>query len=137
MLLELTGPLVGLAVGAALLKNRPVLFLIDNQAGVFTWNKGYSRKDPLSSTVVKAVYDLSRHLNCSVFIKKVARCSTRGGQGRRLPVKRGVSRVLLVQSRIPSRPNEDSSSSGEVAHLASGGPQLGDKDRARAERKGH
>ena len=33
--------------------------------------------------------------------------------------------------------NEDSSSSGEVAHLASGGPQLGDKDRARAERKGH
>ena len=80
MLLELTGPLVGLAVGASLLKNRPVLFLIDNQAGVFTWNKGYSRKDPLSSTVVKAVYDLSRHLNCSVFIKKVARCSTRGAK---------------------------------------------------------
>ena len=30
--------------------------------------------------MVKAVYDLSRHLNCSVFIKKVARCSTRGAK---------------------------------------------------------
>ena len=83
--------------------------MIDNQAGVFTWNTGYSRKDPLSRTVVKAVYDLSRHLHCSVFIKKVTKCSTREpGQGHRLPVKRGVSQVLLVRSRVLSGPHEDS-----------------------------
>lgn len=78
MYLELCGPLVGLAVGASRWMNGPVVFRIDNQSGVYTWRKGYSTKDALSSTVVKAIYDLGRHLNCSVFIEKVARCSTRG-----------------------------------------------------------
>ena len=79
-LLELTGPLIGMAVGASFWKNRSVDFKIDNAAGVFTWRKGYSRKDQLSSTVVKAIYDLAIHLNCSPFISKVARCSTRGAK---------------------------------------------------------
>ena len=78
MYLELCGPLVGLAVGASRWMNGPVVFRIDNQSGVYTWRKGYSSKDPLSSTVVKAIFDLGRHLNCSVYIAKVARCSTRG-----------------------------------------------------------
>ena len=80
MFLELCGPLVGLAVGASLWMNNPVVFRIDNQSGVFTWRKGYSNKDSLSSTVVKAIYDLGRHLNASVFISKGARCSTRGAK---------------------------------------------------------
>ena len=78
MFLELCGPLVGLAMGASQYLNCPVVFRVDNQSAVYTWRKGYSNRDSLSSTVVKAIYDLSGHLNASVFISKVARCSTRG-----------------------------------------------------------
>ena len=78
MFLELCGPLVGLTIGAKMWLNSPVVFRIDNQSGVYTWRKGYSRKDSLSSTVVKALFDLGRHLNSSVYIDKVARCSTKG-----------------------------------------------------------
>ena len=76
-LLELCGPLVGLATWANLLRNKAVVFYTDNQSAVFCWERGYSRKDRLSSTVVKAVYDLGLHLNVQPYIKKVARCSTR------------------------------------------------------------
>ena len=77
-LLEICGALVGLATWPRLWMNKAVVFRIDNQAAVFCWERGYSRKDRLSSTVVKAIYDLSLHLNSQPFIKKVARCSTRG-----------------------------------------------------------
>lgn len=76
--LELCGPLVALAVGAAALCNKAVRFRIDNMSAVYAWRKGCSTKDRLASTLVKAIYDLGRRLNCDIFITKVARCSTKG-----------------------------------------------------------
>ena len=76
--LELCGPLIALAVGAASLCNKAVKFRIDNMSAVYSWRKGYSTKDKLASTLVKAIYDLGRRLNCEIFITKVARCSTQG-----------------------------------------------------------
>ena len=75
--LELCGPLLALATAPNLFRNRAVEFRVDNQSAVYTWRKGYS-KEPFSSTVVKAIYDLARALNCRPFITKVARCSTVG-----------------------------------------------------------
>ena len=77
-LLEICGPLVGMSTWPRLWMNKAVVFMVDNQSAVFCWERGYSRKDRLSSTVVKAIYDLGRHLNSKPFIKKVARCSTKG-----------------------------------------------------------
>ena len=74
--LELCGPLLGMACLPGAFRNRPVVFRIDNMSAVYTWRKGYSSKDRLASTLVKALYDLSRFLNCSVFVTKVARCSS-------------------------------------------------------------
>ena len=74
--LELCGPIMAMAAHPDLCRNRVIVFRIDNMSAVFTWRKGYSTKDKLSTTLVKALYDLSRFLNCSVFITKVARCST-------------------------------------------------------------
>ena len=76
--LELCGPLIALASSSGTLSNIPVNYRIDNQSAVYTWRKGYSRRDPLSTTVVKAIYDLSLHLNSKPFVTKVAWCSTLG-----------------------------------------------------------
>ena len=105
MYLELCGPLVGLAIGAAQWMNGPVVFRIDNQSGVYTWRKGYSNKDSLSSTVVKAIYDLSRHLNCAVFISKVARCSTRGAKAADCLSKGEFSEFFLISPESPVDPS--------------------------------
>ena len=74
-MLELCGPILGMASHPALCRNRDVVFRLDNMSGVYTWRKGYSNRDKLATTLVKALYDLSRYLNCSAFITKVARCS--------------------------------------------------------------
>ena len=76
--LELCGPLIALAAGASDCMNRAVNFRLDNMSAVYVWRKGYSSRDRLSSTVVKAVFDLAQLLNTSPFVTKVARCSTRG-----------------------------------------------------------
>ena len=104
MFLELCGPLVALAVGASRWMNGPVVFKIDNQSGVYTWRKGYSNKDSLASTVVKAIYDLGRHLNCSVFISKVARCSTRGAIAADCLSKGDFSEFFRISPESPVDP---------------------------------
>ena len=76
--LELCGVLMAVTAGARECRNKALNCRIDNAAGVFTWRKGYSTRDKLSSSVVKAIYDVASHLNSKVFITKVARCSTRG-----------------------------------------------------------
>ena len=75
--LELCGVLIGLAAGPNFCKNKALNCRIDNSAAVFTWRKGYSSRDKLSSVVVKTIYELASHLNTKVFITKVARCSSR------------------------------------------------------------
>lgn len=76
--LELCGPLIGMASLPEVCRNKALVFKIDNMSAVYVWRKGYSSKDKLATTLVKAVYDLSRYLNCSVFFEKIARCSTPG-----------------------------------------------------------
>ena len=75
-MLELCGPILGMASHPEVCRNKAMVFRLDNMSAVYTWRKGYSNRDKLATTLVKALYDLSRYLNCSVFITKVARCST-------------------------------------------------------------
>ena len=107
--LELCGPLVGLATWAGLLRNKAVVFFTDNQSAVFAWERGYSPKDKLSSTIVKAIYDLGLHLNVKPFIKKVARCSTKEStaadclsQGAFKEFFQGALNAPASPTRIPS-----------------------------------
>ena len=76
--LELCGPLIALSAGAKSCMNKAVNFRLDNMSAVYVWRKGYSTRDRLSSTVVKAIFDLAQRLNASPFVTKVARCSTPG-----------------------------------------------------------
>ena len=74
--LELCGPVMAMAAHPDQCRNKSLVFRLDNMSAVYSWRKGYSNKDKLATTLVKALYDLSRYLNCSVFVTKVARCST-------------------------------------------------------------
>jgi hypothetical protein len=76
--LEMTGALVALASGAALLRGRPVNFWIDNAGSVGAWRKGYSASCPICTTVAKAVSYIAAALGSQVDIKKVRRCSDVG-----------------------------------------------------------
>jgi hypothetical protein len=76
--LELVGPLVTVAAGHHLLRNKQVIIWVDNAGAVAIWNKGYSTRCALSSTIVSAISAVAAAIGCTVFIKKIARCSAAG-----------------------------------------------------------
>ena len=75
--LELCGVLIAIAAGPMFCMNKGLNCRIDNSAAVFTWRKGYSTRDKLATVVVKAIYEMASHLNSTVYVTKIARCSTR------------------------------------------------------------
>ena len=75
--LELCGILIAIAAGPRLCMNKSLNCRTDNSSAVFTWRKGYSTRDKLSTVVVKTIYELASHLNSKVFVTKIARCSSR------------------------------------------------------------
>jgi hypothetical protein len=76
--LELVGPLVVVAAAHQRLRNRQLVIWVDNAGSVAIWDKGYSTRCPLSSTLVTAISAVAAAVGCTVFIKKVMRCSTDG-----------------------------------------------------------
>ena len=102
--LELCGPLLGMATFPEVCRNKVVVFRIDNMSAVYTWRKGYSSKDKISSTLVKALYDLSRYLNCSVYITKVARCSTPAAEAADCLSKGDLSSFFRLCPASPAEP---------------------------------
>ena len=73
---ELVGPLVALCCGEEHLRNKELECFVDNQGSCTIFSKGYSSKDPLSNTLVKAIGEVATALACTVFITKVSRCSS-------------------------------------------------------------
>ena len=76
--LELVGPLLVVASGFHMCKNRPVRIWVDNAGSVGIWRKGYSTNCALSTTIVKATAALAAALGCSLDIVKITRCSNPG-----------------------------------------------------------
>lgn len=131
-LLELVGPLLALATAPELFRNQAVEYRTDNQSAVFTWRKGYS-KEPFSTTVVKAVFDLSVALNSRPYITKVARCSTVGALAADHISKRlaGVLPVLPGISHVRAAHPGEAAPVADLAHRghgAWGGHRHGDQE---------
>ena len=76
--LELLGPLLSVICDIEHIANKSVLFRIDNVGSTKIWNKGYSTSDPISSTIVKAIFDIAVAVNAVVFCNHVPRRSTPG-----------------------------------------------------------
>jgi hypothetical protein len=76
--LELVGPLICLAAGAALCRGRHVRIWVDNAGSVAIWRKGYSSSCSLCTTLVSAIGHLAAALGAVVSIEKVTRRSDTG-----------------------------------------------------------
>ena len=76
--LELVGPLVVLAAGADRCRGRPVRVWVDNAGSVKIWEKGYSMRCALCTTLVKASAAVAAALGCRFVVEKIRRCSTAG-----------------------------------------------------------
>ena len=75
-LLETIGLFVPLYHNLSLVAGRPVLFLVDNVAVMWSYNKGRSRSDPYTSMFVFMLQLLATHFNIKIFVRHVRRCST-------------------------------------------------------------
>ena len=76
--LELLAALLSIICDIKSITNRSVLFRIDNIGATRIWHKGYSTSDPLSSTIVKAMFDIAVSVNAVVYCRHVTRRSTLG-----------------------------------------------------------
>ena len=76
--LELLGPLLVMAAGAARVRGLELRFWVDNQGSCNIWRHGYSNTCRLSTTVVKAIGEVASGLGCRIDICKVDRCSSAG-----------------------------------------------------------
>jgi hypothetical protein len=74
--LELVGPLVAVAAGASMFANSHVMCWVDNAGSVAIWEKGYSTKCRLSSTIVTTIHAIAAAIGCTWHICKITRCST-------------------------------------------------------------
>ena len=78
---ELLGPLLGLVIGGNKLTGRQLVGWVDNQGSVVMHQKGWSSKCDLCNTLLVAIHQVSVALDCRVFLKKIARCSSPGAIG--------------------------------------------------------
>jgi hypothetical protein len=76
--LELVGPLIAVVAGADWCANSNVTCWVDNAGSVAIWQKGYSTRCRLSSTVVTTINAVAAAIGCSLHIVKVTRCSCTG-----------------------------------------------------------
>jgi hypothetical protein len=76
--LELVGPLICVAAGAAICRGRPVRIWVDNAGSVAIWRKGYSSSCDLCTTLVAAIGRVAAALGTVVAIEKITRRSETG-----------------------------------------------------------
>ena len=58
--------------------NRAVVVQIDNEGTICHIRKGYDAKCVVTSSLLRATYEVSRGLNAEAYARKVSRCSARG-----------------------------------------------------------
>jgi hypothetical protein len=73
--LELIGPLVAVAAGHKRFANSHVTIWVDNAGSAAIWNKGYSTRCRLSSTIATTIHAVASAIGCTVHIQKIRRCS--------------------------------------------------------------
>jgi hypothetical protein len=73
--LELIGPLVAITAGHKKFANAHVTVWVDNAGSVAIWEKGYSTRCRLSSTIVTTAHAIAAAIGCTLHIQKITRCS--------------------------------------------------------------
>ena len=73
--LELVGPLLTVCGACDMVRGKPLKIFVDNQGSVDIFRKGYSTSCELSTTLARAIYQVSTALECRVELVKITRCS--------------------------------------------------------------
>ena len=97
--LELVGPLICIASGAALCRSKPVRIWVDNAGSVAIWRKGYSNSCPLCTTLVAAIGRVAAALGSVVAIDKITRCSNTSAT---LADELSKGRLSRFRQRLPA-----------------------------------
>jgi len=96
--LELVGPLICVASGAAICRGKPVRIWVDNAGSVAIWQKGYSSSCALCTTLVAAIGRVAAALGATVAIDKITRCD---GTGATLADELSKGRYAHFKRRLP------------------------------------
>ena len=76
--LELVGPLAIVCGVPDKVRGKALRVHVDNIGSVEIWKKGYSTTCELSSTLVRAIFEVSAALQCHIDLVKITRCSNPG-----------------------------------------------------------
>ena len=71
---ELTGPLLAITSAPEKVRNKNAVAYIDNIGSVLWWQKGWAKGCNLGNTIIRALYLVTKSLNCELFIDHVSRC---------------------------------------------------------------
>ena len=71
---ELLGPLLVITAGHNFCRNSPIRVHVDNQGAVYIFEKGYSSKCRLTTTIAKAIAVIMAGINCRMEVVKIVRC---------------------------------------------------------------
>ena len=77
-MMELIGWTIVISCFPREIMNRAVVVQIDNEGTICHIRKGYDAKCVVTSSLLRATYEVARGLNSEAYAKKVARCSARG-----------------------------------------------------------
>jgi hypothetical protein len=74
--LEMVGLLIPCVTVPEKMKNQHVILFVDNSSLIYLWGKRYSRNDPETSLLIRALYVIESFLSCKIYVKHVRRLST-------------------------------------------------------------
>jgi hypothetical protein len=102
--LELVGPLVAVAAAVSACRNKPVVIWVDNIGSVRIWEKGYSTRCELCTTLVKAIATVAAGLGCRLEIRKITRCSVPAAEAADALSKADFGRFRRLAGGLPVEP---------------------------------
>ena len=55
--------------------NKEAVAYVDNMESVIWWSKGWAKSCTLGNTIIRALYLVTRSLNCTLYLEHISRCS--------------------------------------------------------------
>ena len=94
--------MLALASAPEKLRNKQVVAFVDNIGSVIWWEKGWAKGCQLGNTVIRALYLLTKSLNCDLWVEHIHRCSCREARAADAILKSDF-RVLRQEMREAER----------------------------------
>ena len=71
---ELAGPLLAISCTPDKVINKQAVAYVDNMGSVLWWSKGWAKGCALGNSVIRALYLVTKALNCKLYLEHICRC---------------------------------------------------------------